>query len=66
MTFSALMGQMTNSPVSTYDYVPSGTDEAEALRYQEALRVSEAVPLGDQLYDEDFREAGFGSPRENS
>lgn len=58
MTFSALQGQTTNSPLMTSDYVPSGTDEAEAIRFKESM--THFIPVGESVdYSEDFADAGF-------
>jgi hypothetical protein len=58
MTFSALMGQMTTSPVSSTEYIPSGTDEGEALRYRESLK--HVMPVGEDIdYSDDLADSGF-------
>jgi hypothetical protein len=52
------MGQMTTSPVSSTEYIPSGTDEGEALRYRESLK--HVMPVGEDIdYSDDLADSGF-------
>lgn len=57
MTFSALLNQTNHSHWMTSEYVPSGTDEAEAHRWKEAAN---QYGVGEQVdYQPDLAEAGF-------
>jgi hypothetical protein len=57
MTFSMLQGNPTASDSISSPYIPSGTDEAEAKRYADAMN---HLPVGEEMdYGEDFADAGF-------
>jgi hypothetical protein len=63
MTFSTLMTQTNRSPSMTSDYMPSGTDEAEAERWK---MVVDSYGVGETVnYADDIAEAGF-TREENS